>query len=76
MHYGRDKIITDVTLKLALIEQLAQLTISELLTPLLTFDLFPELDLLKFHGYCGGKFHQHFWPFLIRVTHIAISHTQ
>ena len=39
MYYGRDKIITDVTLKLALIDQLTQLKVLKLLT----FDLCPEL---------------------------------
>ena len=46
MHYGREKIITDVTLKLALIDQLTQLKVFKLLTPQLTFDLCPKLYLL------------------------------
>ena len=46
MHYGRDKIITDVTQKLALIDQLTQLKVFKLLTPQLAFDLCPKLYLL------------------------------
>ena len=39
MHNGRDKIIADVRLKLALIDLLTQLKVLKLLTPQLTFDV-------------------------------------
>ena len=45
MHFGRDKIFMDVTLKLALTDQLTQFKVFKLLTPQMTFGLCTKLYL-------------------------------